>query len=88
MLTKSAVCWFRFGGTDFVSDDPAATIRSVSRGVIRHSILIRHFAPEQMLPVESIVRGNLFIEGNGAVEYREKGTICGIKLPAGIKSGW
>ncbi len=92
MLTKSAVCWFRyFGGTHFVSDDPAAYPGQFGRFpevFAGRSILIRHFAPEQMLPVESIVRGNLFIEGNGAVEYREKGTICGIKLPAGIKSGW
>lgn len=36
-----------------------------------------------MLPAECIVRG--YLEGSGLKEYRETGSICGIKLPEGLK---
>jgi len=35
------------------------------------------------LPVEAIVRG--YIVGSGWKEYQKSGTVCGIKLPAGLK---
>jgi phosphoribosylaminoimidazole-succinocarboxamide synthase len=35
------------------------------------------------LPVEAIVRG--YIVGSGWKEYQKAGTVCGIKLPAGLK---
>ncbi|MCR4704440.1 MAG: phosphoribosylaminoimidazolesuccinocarboxamide synthase [Lachnospiraceae bacterium] len=37
----------------------------------------------RMLPVECIVRG--YITGSGWKSYQEDGTVCGIKLPAGLK---
>lgn len=37
----------------------------------------------KMLPVECIVRG--YITGSGWAEYQKSGTVCGIKLPAGLK---
>ncbi len=36
----------------------------------------------KMLPVEFIVRG--YLAGSGLKEYKEKGTVCGIPLPAGL----
>ncbi len=39
----------------------------------------------QMVPAECIVRG--YLEGSGLKEYRETGSICGIKLPAGLRQG-
>ena len=36
-----------------------------------------------MLPIECIVRG--YITGSGWVSYQENGTVCGIKLPEGLK---
>ena len=36
-----------------------------------------------MLPMECIVRG--YITGSGWASYQENGTVCGIKLPAGLK---
>ena len=36
-----------------------------------------------MLPVECIVRG--YITGSGWASYKENGTVCGIKLPEGLK---
>ncbi len=35
------------------------------------------------LPVEAIVRG--YLVGSGWKEYQQSGTVCGIKLPAGLK---
>ena len=37
----------------------------------------------KMLPVECVVRG--YITGSGWKSYQENGTICGIKLPEGLK---
>jgi phosphoribosylaminoimidazole-succinocarboxamide synthase len=44
------------------------------------SMLVRRL---KVLPVECIVRG--YLAGSGWKEYQEKGTICGIKLPAGLR---
>ncbi len=37
----------------------------------------------KMLPIECIIRG--YITGSGWKSYKEDGTVCGIKLPAGLK---
>lgn len=44
------------------------------------SMLVKKAKP---LPVECIVRG--YISGSGWKEYQEKGSICGIQLPEGLK---
>lgn len=36
-----------------------------------------------MLPIECIVRG--YITGSGWASYKENGTVCGIKLPEGLR---
>ena len=36
-----------------------------------------------MLPIECIVRG--YITGSGWESYKKNGTVCGIKLPEGLK---
>jgi phosphoribosylaminoimidazole-succinocarboxamide synthase len=37
----------------------------------------------EVVPVECVVRG--YIAGSGWKEYRQQGTVCGIKLPVGLK---
>ena len=37
----------------------------------------------EMLPIECIVRG--YITGSGWAGYKENGTVCGIRLPEGLK---
>lgn len=44
------------------------------------SMLVKKAKP---LPVECIVRG--YISGSGWKEYQEKGSLCGIQLPKGLK---
>ncbi len=39
--------------------------------------------PTQVVPIEAIVRG--YLAGSGWKEYRERGTVCGIPLPAGLR---
>lgn len=39
----------------------------------------------EMLPIECVVRG--YITGSGWAEYTERGTVCGIPLPAGLENG-
>lgn len=39
----------------------------------------------EMVPAECIVRG--YLEGSGLKEYQQTGSICGIKLPDGLKQG-
>jgi len=38
-----------------------------------------------MQPIECVVRG--YLTGSGWAEYRENGTVCGIRLPAGLENG-
>jgi phosphoribosylaminoimidazole-succinocarboxamide synthase len=37
----------------------------------------------EVVPVECVVRG--YLSGSGWKEYQKSGTVCGIKLPAGLK---
>lgn len=62
-----------------VDDFPAQThqYRDQLEG---RSMLVKKAKP---LPVECIVRG--YISGSGWKEYQQKGSICGIDLPAGLK---
>lgn len=39
----------------------------------------------KMFPVECVARG--YLAGSGWKEYRAQGTVCGIRLPAGLKDG-
>ncbi len=45
-----------------------------------HATVVRKL---KALPVEAIVRG--YLAGSGWKEYQKSGTVCGIKLPAGLK---
>ena len=46
----------------------------------RQALVVRKFSP---LPVEAIVRGYLI--GSGWKDYQESGSVCGIKLPEGLR---
>ena len=46
----------------------------------KRSMLVRK---TEVIPVECIVRG--YLSGSGWKEYREKGEICGVKLPKGLR---
>ena len=56
---------------------PDAKERAQAEG---RSVIVRKLKP---LPVEAIVRG--YIIGSGWKDYQKTGSVCGIKLPAGLK---
>ena len=62
-----------------INDFPAAThaYRDQLEG---RSMLVKKAKP---LPIECIVRG--YLSGSGWKEYQQLGSVCGIKLPAGLK---
>src|SRR5262249_19850330 len=39
----------------------------------------------EVVPIECVVRG--YLAGSGWKEYRQSGSVCGVKLPAGLKDG-
>ncbi len=58
-----------------VLKDPAERQQVEGRAIVVRKL--------KALPVEAIVRG--YIVGSGWKEYKQSGTVCGIKLPAGLK---
>lgn len=58
----------------FVSD------KNILKDLSLRSMIVKKAQP---LPVEAIVRG--YLSGSGLKEYNSTGSVCGIKLPAGLK---
>jgi phosphoribosylaminoimidazole-succinocarboxamide synthase len=58
-----------------VLKDPAERARVEGRAVVVRKL--------KALPVEAIARG--YLAGSGWKEYQQAGTVCGIRLPAGLK---
>lgn len=61
-----------------VKDFPAA-VQGDREQLEGRSMLVKKL---QMFPVECVVRG--YLSGSGWKEYQKLGTVCGIKLPAGL----
>jgi phosphoribosylaminoimidazole-succinocarboxamide synthase len=61
-------------------EDCPAAVRSQAGALQGRSMLVRRTRP---VPVECVVRG--YLAGSGWAEYRNKGTICGIALPKGLR---
>jgi phosphoribosylaminoimidazole-succinocarboxamide synthase len=68
--------------TDAAPDDTAAEPPSAaSFEDWRGRVMVCQHA--QVVPIEAVVRG--YLAGSGWKEYRERGTVCGIPLPAGLR---
>lgn len=87
VLTRLSVHWFGrtrdLVGNHLVSADPEeypAAARAHAEVLRGRSMLVRKARP---LPVECIVRG--FLSGSAWAEYQEAGTVCGQRLPAGLR---
>ena len=86
VLTRISIFWFNqmkdiienhIVATD-VKDYPAV-LQKYSGVLEGRSMLVKKASP---LPIECIVRG--YLSGSGWKEYQQKGTVCGINLPAGL----
>jgi phosphoribosylaminoimidazole-succinocarboxamide synthase len=61
--------------------DPETVVAPGEREQVRgRSMVVRRMRP---LPVEAVVRG--YLEGSGWKEYQESQSVCGVKLPPGLK---
>lgn len=87
ILTKLSEFWFNFTGNiignHFIATLPALfpeELRKYKSILEGRSMLVRKV---ETLPVECVVRG--YLAGSGWKEYREKGSICAIKLPSGLR---
>ncbi len=74
-------------GTDPALIGEAVEPRGIEQAVIgpldalRGRVMICR--PAIVLPIEAVVRG--YLAGSGWKEYRERGTVCGIALPPGLR---
>ena len=85
VLTELANFWFaRLGHiipNHLTGIDPETVVAPAERAQVRgRSMVVKKLKP---LPVEAVVRG--YLEGSGWKEYSAGGTVCGIKLPGGLK---
>jgi phosphoribosylaminoimidazole-succinocarboxamide synthase len=89
ILTQISLFWF-----DLVKDivpnhliatkvaDFPAELHKYADQLEGRSMLVKR---AEMFPVECVARG--YIAGSGWKEYKASGTVCGIKLPAGLQDG-
>ena len=87
VLTQLSLFWF-----DFLKDvvpnhlatanlnEYPAEVRKYSDQLRGRSMLVRR---ADMFPVECVVRG--YLSGSGWKEYKANGSVCGIKLPSGLR---
>ena len=86
VLNQLSAFWFnRFGKIDnhFVTADFdrfPKSLRPFREQLAGRSMIVRKTKP---LPVECVVRG--YLAGSGWKEYQQSQSVCGIKLPAGLK---
>ena len=84
LLTRMALFWFaRLGHivpNHLTGDDPESVVRIDERAQVRgRAMLVKRL---NGLPIEAVVRG--YLAGSGWKEYRDKGEVCGVKLPPGL----
>jgi phosphoribosylaminoimidazole-succinocarboxamide synthase len=86
VLTAMSNFWFARMGSiipNQLTDTPLEKILkdpAERKQVEGRATLVKKLKP---LPVEAVVRG--YIVGSGWKEYKTSGTVCGIRLPAGLK---
>jgi phosphoribosylaminoimidazole-succinocarboxamide synthase len=89
ILTQISLFWFELV-QDIVPNHLIATevadfpaeLHMYAEQLEGRSMLVKR---AQMFPVECVARG--YIAGSGWKEYKASGTVCGIKLPAGLQDG-
>ncbi len=86
LLTEMALFWFAhlqgIVPNHLTGDDPTSVVQPAERDQVRsRSMLVKRLKP---LPVEAVVRG--YLAGSGWQEYQQSQSVCGVKLPAGLKN--
>lgn len=86
MLTRMALFWFgklsHIVPNHLTGEDPESVVAEHERELVRgRSMLVKRLTP---LPVEAVVRG--YLAGSGWQEYQKSQSVCGVKLPAGLRN--
>ena len=84
VLTELSAFWFHRLApvirNHLLPDDPLSVVAPSERGqVAGRAMVVRRLTP---LLVEAVVRG--YVAGSGWKDYQATGSICGVKLPAGL----
>jgi len=87
ILTQISLFWFKFT-TGIIknhvieadADKFPAQLKPYADKLAQRSIIGRK---TKVIPIECVVRG--YLSGSGWKEYQKSGSICGVKLPAGLK---
>ncbi len=85
VLTELADFWFHklasIVPNHLTGIDPSTVVAPGERDQVRdRAIVVRRM---KTIPVEAVVRG--YLEGSGWKEYQESQSVCGVKLPPGLK---
>ncbi|MDE0126283.1 MAG: phosphoribosylaminoimidazolesuccinocarboxamide synthase [Bryobacterales bacterium] len=87
VLTKLSIFWFDLlkdvVGTHFITADVAeypSEIQKHHDQLEGRSMLVRRL---EMFPIECVVRG--YIVGSGWKDYQRTGSVCGVRLPEGLR---
>lgn len=86
LLTEMALFWFAhlqgIVPNHLTGDDPQSVVTPAEREQVRgRSMLVKRLKP---LPVEAVVRG--YLAGSGWTEYQASQSVCGVKLPSGLRN--
>jgi phosphoribosylaminoimidazole-succinocarboxamide synthase len=86
LLTKMALFWFAKLGhivpNHLTGEAPESVVTPDEAEQVRgRAMLVKRLRP---LPVEAVVRG--YLAGSGWKEYQDSGAVCGVRLPAGLRS--
>ncbi len=86
LLTRMALFWFEqlrgIVPNHLTGDDPQSVVAENERAQVRgRAMLVKRLKP---LPIEAVVRG--YLAGSGWAEYQHNQSVCGVKLPAGLKN--
>src|SRR5438445_12115846 len=87
ILTALSLFWFEKFGRDFenhlIATDVAKypeKVRQYSSQLAGRSMLVKK---AKVVPIECVARG--YLAGSGWKEYQKTQTVCGIRLPAGLR---
>jgi phosphoribosylaminoimidazole-succinocarboxamide synthase len=86
LLTKMALFWFDQLGhicpNHLTGQSPESVVKPDEVAQVRgRSMLVQRLKP---IPVEAVVRG--YLAGSGWAEYQASQSVCGVKLPEGLKN--
>jgi phosphoribosylaminoimidazole-succinocarboxamide synthase len=89
VLTALSLFWFEFTRKLVPNHFVSADLEAMGHGLEKFAGQLAGRSMQalraEILPVECVVRG--YLAGSGWKEYQQSGTVCGVRLPAGLQPG-